>query len=214
MKNIFGLCDDVLTPFFTAGTCGAKLRSELDLTSGMTLQIVVGQCGETAGAGSGASVVALFNDTSPTSEHRLKPLAVAGGAGGALCTSKCSNAPVGRHGEMSDTIRKKNSRLGTGGNGFNGAGGGAGFHENGSGSKFKNAKSVKKLSLGGKSGDGDGGFGGGGAGYFCGGGGGYTGGHGGTRFAGGGGSFSVDQSATLISTNLATGKCKIVLMST
>ena len=80
---------------------------------------------------------------------------------------------------MSDTIRKNNLRLGTGGqgqpfikcsirittpeifktheaqnflkktSGFNGAGGGAGYHENGNSSKYHNAKSFKKHLSGG-----------------------------------------------------------------
>jgi len=79
--------------------------------------IAIGQCGQTKLAGSGGTFVAIVDDDT---NYKPRLLVVAGGAGGAECANKYSNASGTRCGNMSDTVRRSNAKYGGGGNGFKG----------------------------------------------------------------------------------------------
>lgn len=176
------------------GGNGAEIGGNLSLTSGETLQILVGGMGgEIApgtgwGGGGGGSFVALGSSLSTSS-----PLVVAGGGGGGGSTTDPTGTISGGPGFISP------SGNGSGGGYYSGTtgmgGGGGGFYGNGVNGTYGGSGgggySFRNGGAGGAGGTGDpnftapGGFGGGGG--DGGGGGGYTGGAGGAEPVGGNG---------------------------
>ena len=196
---------------------GAKVSGAVDLTSGETLSIVVGQTGTAPEGGGGGSFVALGSDPSTAD-----PLVVAGGGSGEGIDGPQGfmHATVPTAGETESDGQDNSCGTGEGGSDGEGgtttrnnfvAGAGGGFKTNGENGYYiedevssSGGQAFRNGAVGGEPTDGDapGGFGGGGGGYEgdeSGGGGGYNGGAGGDfsscgaddSMGGGGGSYNI-----------------------
>ena len=196
---------------------GACILGRFELLQGDILQVVVGQIAnsyQSIKAGNGGTFVVKGH-----SQWSLKPLIIAGGAGGhngnSITADWCNanlklngNAP---YGELPSDGQTNNCSVGS--SGFSGRkdcnNGGAGYFTDPI--LIENKESAQCFASGMKGGL-YGGFGGGGSGYNgCGGGGGYSGGHGSIvdSTPGGGGSFCSDENATFELGWCKAGSCKI-----
>ncbi len=172
----------------TPGGLGAEIGSDIFLSAGTRLEILVGQSGYSSGGGGGGGSFIVEETTSG-----LTPLVIAGGGGGG------GRNNAGFSGNIA-TSGLAGSGSGAGAGGTDGGGGGMGNNDNGGGGGYLGeggGVGDQGLSFmqGGNGGGDDGyggGFGGGGSTLNStgGGGGGYSGGGGGGSLGGGGGGGS------------------------